>query len=424
MPRLTLDWLNVIVLLGAIQGVLLAGMLVTKRRNRTANRLLATAMLAFSIHLATTVYHAAGYVQVFPHLFGMAYPLPFLYGPLVYLYAVTAADRSRRFTRRDALHFVPFLATVIVGLPIYLMSGADKIAFFQQLQIGQRPLALQIADPLKLVSGVGYAVITIIFLRRHRRQVEQSYSSTERVNLRWLLWLGGGAASIWMLALAFQLLDSAGVLRVERADDFVALAIAVLVYLIGYLGLRQPEIFRYETAEYPVPAKARQAELKAEPEQQPGQQPGQVQEPAPEPVPVPEQEPEQEPEAVSPRYERSGLTDRQAERLKNALAAVMEKDRPWQDSELTLADLAGRLSTTPHKLSEVLNTQVGQTFYDFVNGYRVREVQRRIAARGARQLSMLALALDAGFASKSTFNLVFKKFTGQTPSAFRQAATP
>jgi AraC-like DNA-binding protein len=99
--------------------------------------------------------------------------------------------------------------------------------------------------------------------------------------------------------------------------------------------------------------------------------------------------------------------------------AIMDSERPWQDSELTLADLATRLSTTPHKLSEVLNAQVGQTFYDFVNGYRVREVQRRILAGEAERLTILSLALDAGFASKSTFNLVFKKHTGQTPSDFQ-----
>jgi AraC-like DNA-binding protein len=385
-PSLTLDWLHLVALLGAIQGVFLAGVLLTRRSNRTANRLLAAAMLAFSIHLASVVYYAAGLERVFPHFFGVAYPLLFLYGPLIYLYAVTVADRSNRLTRRDALHFVPFLAVVVAGLPIYLMSGPDKIAFYHQLQSGERPLLLRITDPLKYVSGVTYATITIIFLRRHHQRLKESYSSLERVSLRWLLWLGAGAAAIWMLALGFDLLDSAGILRIERADDFVSLAIAVMVYGIGYMGLRQPEVFRYETAEHPVP------------------------------VPV------QEMETAAPRYERSGLTDREAERLKDALAALMDRERPWQDSDLTLADLAARLSTTPHRLSEVLNSQLSQTFYDFVNGYRVREVQRRIAAGEARQLTMLSLALDAGFASKSTFNLVFKKHTGQTPSDFRQTA--
>jgi AraC-like DNA-binding protein len=97
---------------------------------------------------------------------------------------------------------------------------------------------------------------------------------------------------------------------------------------------------------------------------------------------------------------------------------MMDAECPWQDCELTLSDLAARLNSTPHKLSEVLNAQMGQTFYDFVNGYRVREVQRRIKAGEPRTRKMLALALDAGFASKSTFNQVFKKHTSHTPSDF------
>jgi hypothetical protein len=242
MASLTLDWLHIIVLLGAVQGVFLAGALATKRRNRTANRLLAATMLAFSIGLASTVYHA-GYVGLLPHFFGWSYPLPFLYGPLVYLYALCAADRNRRLTRLDALHLVPFLATVTAGLPIYLMSGAEKAAFFHLLQSGGTPpLLILIADPLKFVSGITYTALTISFLRRHRERVKESYSSTERVNLRWLLWLGAAAAAIWMLAVAFEVMESTGIALVARSDDFVSLAIAALVYGIGYRGMRQPEI--------------------------------------------------------------------------------------------------------------------------------------------------------------------------------------
>jgi AraC-like DNA-binding protein len=405
MARLTLGWLQLIALLGAVQGVFLAGALLTKRSNRTANRLLAVTMVAFSIHLATVVYHAGGFEQAFPHFFGAAHPLPFLYGPLIYLYAVTAADRGRRLTWRDALHLVPFVGVVVVGLPVYLMSGAAKIALYRQIQSGEIPPLIRIENTLKLVSGVIYTAITLVFLRRHRDRIKESYSSLERVNLRWLAWLGVAAAAVWMIAVAFQLLESTGIMVVRPGDDIVALAIAVIVYGVGYMGLRQPEIFRYETAEHRVPAELLRAAAR-------------------QPVPVerrePEPEPEPEPEAA--RYERSGLTDREAQRLRDALTAVMEKERPWRDSDLTLADLADRLSTTPHKLSEVLNSQLGQTFYDFVNGYRVREVQRRIAAGEAQNVTMLSLAMDAGFASKSTFNVVFKKHTSQTPSDYRQAA--
>jgi AraC-like DNA-binding protein len=426
MSSLTLNWLHLITLLGALQGAILAGALVAKRRNRTANRLLAGLILSFSIFLATAIYHAAGLERQFPHFFGAGYPQPLLFGPLVYLYALTASDRSRPLTRRDALHFVPFLGSLLVGLPLYLSSGAEKLAFYQQLLQGQVPLNILVQDVLKFVSGIIYATITLVFLLRHRERVKASYSSTERVNLQWLVWLGAAAAFIWAMAVAFQLVQSAGVIPGVRADDYIALAIAILVYGIGYMGLKQPEIFRFETAEYPIQrlttkdttngktketANERSNETTSGRANEGGNE--KANDTAIETAIA---------TATGARYERSGLTDRQAERLKDALLQVMEKERPWQNSELTLPDLADRLDTTPHKLSEVLNSQIGQTFYDFVNGYRVREVQRRIAAGEARQLKILTLALDAGFASKSTFNTVFKKHTSLTPSDYRQTA--
>jgi AraC-like DNA-binding protein len=395
----TLDWLHLIALLGALQGVLLAGVLASKTRNRTANRLLAALVFAFSLHLATTVYHAAGLVERFPHFFGVGYPVLFLYGPLIYLYAVSASDRDRRLRRHDTWHFVPFALVVLASLPTLLQEGEAKIALLERILRGEVPRLLRITDPLKFASGIAYAAVTLLFLRRHRDRVKESYSSIEGVNLRWLLWLGGGAAAIWVMALLLPLLRSAGLERLERSDDIVSLAIAVMVYAIGYMGLRQPEIFRYETAEHPVPAGAVPAAASATEATDATGSP-----------------------STGPRYERSGLSDRQAARLRDLLIEVMEKERPWRNPDLTLADLAERLGTSPHKLSEVLNSQVDQTFYDFVNGYRVREVQRRIAAGDAERMKILSLALDAGFASKSTFNVVFKKHTNQTPSTYRQAA--
>ncbi len=387
MATITLDWLHIVALLGAAQGLILAVVLVLRRRNRTANRVLAGAMLAFTIYLITTVYHAAGLEQRFPHFFGAAYPMPLLYGPLIYLYAVTASDRTRRLTRWDALHFAPFALAIAAGLPIYLMSGADKIVFYQALQRGERPLLLQVLDPLKLLSGVTYAAATLLFLRRHRARMRENYSSLEHVNLQWLVRLAAAAAAIWVLAVVFQVTELLQNPAFRRGDDFIALGIALLVYGIGYMALRQAEIFRFDTAESPVVG----AESVVEP-----------------------------PQAES-RYERSGLSNWEAAALKSTLLSVMDQDRPWQNSELTLADLARRLSTTPHKLSEVLNSQLSQTFYDFVNGYRVRYVQRRIESEDAKNLKLLSLALDAGFASKSTFNDVFKKHTGKTPSDYRRS---
>jgi AraC-like DNA-binding protein len=401
MVPLTLDWLHLIILLAAGQGLVLAGALVAKRSNRVANRLLAAAMVTFSIYLAASAYHAAGLDETYPWFWGWAYPMPFVFGPLIYTYAVAAADRDRPFTKRDWLHFAPFAAVVLLGMPVYLETGAAKLELLRSFKAGEEPVWMPFVNPLKYASGLCYGAATIRFLLRHREAVKDSYSSTERVNLRWLFWLSVASAAIWVLASGVGVVQAWSGVE-GRGEDAISLAMAVLVYSIGYRGLRQPEIFRYETAEWRVPV-SRIPRVE-----------GQI--PADATAPPDASRPE------AARYERSGLSDGEARRLKDRLVAVMDTDAPWRDSDLTLADLAERLSTTPHKLSEVLNSEVGETFYDFVNGYRVREVQRRITAGEAKARKILALALDAGFASKSTFNEVFKKHTSQTPSDFRQAA--
>jgi AraC-like DNA-binding protein len=407
MSPLTLEPLHLIVLLGAIQGVFLTGALAARRSNRTANTLLAAAMLVFSVSLASSVFHSARLEERYPHVIGIGYPLPFLFGPLIYLYAAAAADRSRRMTGRDWLHLLPFAGVVLAGLPIYLMDGPRKLAFYKGLVAGAHTPLTTIADPLKFVSGLGYGVATLLLLRRHRQRVKDSYSSTERVTLRWLLWLGASALGIWGIATAFDLLRSFGIADIRHDDDIISLCVATLVCAIGYIGLRQPEIFRFETAEFAIPTATTVANAPHVAERD------DVETVAPESATV----------DASPRYERSGLSNAESSRLKERLIALMERDRPWVDSTLTLGDLARRLSTTPHRLSEVLNAEIGESFYDFVNGYRVREVQRRIAAGDARTLKILALAMDAGFASKSTFNQVFKKHTSLTPSEFRESRT-
>ena len=392
MASLTLDWIQLAAAVGALQGLLLAGVVVAQRTNRTANRLLAALVAAFTIFLASSVYYATGLIRVYPHFFGISYHMPWIFGPLVYLYAVAASDRSWRFERRHLLHFVPVAISVAVAAPYYMMSGADKIAMYDRLVVGNVPTTILVIDPFKFISGIAYSVATFVYLRRHRRRIEDSYSNTVRVNLSWLFWLAAAAAFIWAMATTAQFaLDPAPV-----RDELVTLAIALLVYAIGYMGLRQPEIFRFETAEHRVPVMPATLTLTTVAETRAA-------------------------ESDAPRYERSGLGDDEAAKLKAALLLLMDRDRPWTESELTLADLAARLGTTPHKLSEVLNGEIGKTFYDFVNGYRVRDVQRRIEAGEARTRKMLALALDAGFASKSTFNQAFKKHTNQTPSDFTRS---
>jgi AraC-like DNA-binding protein len=384
MANVTLSWVQVAAIVGALQGLFLAVVLIAQRSNRTANRLLALLMFEFTIYLAAGPYYTAGFIRVNPHFFGISYHTTWVFGPLAYLYARAASDRSWRFTSRALWHFVPVAVVVTLSWSIYTLSGAEKIALFEEWTTRGISPPLKYIDPLRYVSGILYSVATIVYLRGHRHDVEQSYSNIARVNLRWLFWFSVATGSIWIMATGFKVSRAS----VSMRDEYITFALAVLVYGIGYMGLRQPEIFRQAPPESSAAANTRLDSASA-------------------------------PQKLD-QHDRSRLGDHEATLLKAALLAIMDREEPWKNSELTLSDLSTRLNTSTHKLSEVLNVQVGQSFYDFVNGYRVREVQRRITAGEARSLKMLALAMDAGFASKSTFNEAFKKHTRQTPSSYRQ----
>jgi hypothetical protein len=177
MPSLTLDWVQLAAIVGALQGLVLTTVLAAQRTNRTANRLLATLMATFTIYLAAGPYYTAGLIRVYPHFFAVNYQTPWVFGPLVYLYARAASDRSWRFRFRDLVHFVPVTITTLAAMPFYMMSGAEKIATYEHWAAHGVTGALAWLDPSKYVSGIAYSSLTVLYLVRHRRDVEHSYSN-------------------------------------------------------------------------------------------------------------------------------------------------------------------------------------------------------------------------------------------------------
>ena len=106
-------------------------------------------------------------------------------------------------------------------------------------------------------------------------------------------------------------------------------------------------------------------------------------------------------------------------RLMEKLLSHMEANKPFLNPELTLTDLAKQLTISRNQLSQVINTGVGDNFYNFINKFRVEEVKELIKKDAGKQYTILSLANDAGFNSKSSFNNIFKKMTGLTPSEYR-----
>ena len=118
------------------------------------------------------------------------------------------------------------------------------------------------------------------------------------------------------------------------------------------------------------------------------------------------------------RYKRSSLSEKQRQNYINSILNFVKLERPYLNSELTQKELADNLQIASHHLSEIFNIDFGKNFYSFINLYRVEEA-KKIIVNDTQNITMLAIAYDAGFNSKASFNRVFKEVVGITPSQYK-----
>ncbi len=122
----------------------------------------------------------------------------------------------------------------------------------------------------------------------------------------------------------------------------------------------------------------------------------------------------------SSKYAASGLKERQKEVLKIRLMDYLDSSQAFLNPELSLHDLAKEMGLPPYQISQLINESLKTSFYDLINKYRVEEFKKRVKQPQYSHLSLLGLALDCGFNSKSGFYKVFKKHTGISPSQFKK----
>ncbi len=417
------ELINTLLILGGAQGLFLAVVLFTKHTNSVANRILAVAMVSYSFYILSGVYYTRGYYEAVPLFIGMSTPLVFLFGPIHYLYAQTVSAGGHTFRKSSLVHLLPFMLVTLYFVPFFLRSGAAKIEFLHALFEHGPPTDLAVIEQLQYPLGILYVILTIALLRRHRLRLQDNFSATEAINLLWLRNLTIAIALVWALATGLNLLEMAGVAIGGLEPSLTPLAVSGLVYGVGYFGLRQPEIFHGVNGRPDGRTMGRSDGWTAT-ERRLGE--GVVVEGAGRQTDGPSDGQtsalveDEEMDASAPGYQRSGLTPEEAGALMQRLRHTMEQKQLYLRSQLTLQELAQELEISAHNLSEVINTQAGRNFYDFVNGYRVEEVMRRLKDPKHANLTILAVAADSGFNSKATFNAFFKRATGLTPSQYRK----
>ena len=321
------------------------------------------------------------YVFYMPAVLTMLLALP----PMIYHYAAsrTAELRPRRVHWRDGV--LP-VAGLIVTVGYWLLPATSKAAMFVdgELPPGFAPSALAFATFFLIfcwsLASFGYLAATFRRLSAFRTRLKNIYSNTDRRELRWIDWLMAFFVALWGASTLSLVSDNFGPGLPFPGEIVFALAIAVLLFLIAFSSIEPPA-----------------KEMETTPSSAPTDE---------EPV---------------GKYARSALSADHAEQIAERIETAMRDDALFLDANLSLQKLSRHVSAPSNLVSQTLNEKLGSTFFDYIAHWRIEAAKPLIASSEA---SILSIALDVGFNSRSTFYKAFKRETGVTPKAFREAAAP
>lgn len=339
-------------------------LLISKKKKSGSDKILTVWMFVILVHLFLFYLQFTGNANEFPFALGLEHPLPLLHGIFLYLYASSLTNQlpSRRWVL--ALHFVPISAMYAYLTTFFVLPAEQKIEVYRNQGAGYEVFMLLKSYAIAC-SGISYVAWSALLLRRHAANIRDQFSDLGKVSLRWLQILTFGLGAIWLLVLFSD-------------DTLIYVGVVVFVFVIGFFGVKQADIF-FEGRLVSDDGGKRE------------------------------------------KYQKSGLTEEASGELHQELQRLMADGALYKNSELSINDLASKLGIHPNRLSQVINQKEQKNFYDFVNMYRVEEFKRLITLQKNRQFTLLSLAYDCGFSSKTSFNRRFKKATGLTPSEYTAA---
>ncbi|MFD1255627.1 helix-turn-helix domain-containing protein [Mucilaginibacter terrae] len=356
--------LNVILYFAAISiGMYTSIMLLFSVHNKTANRILSLLMLAITGWITDAFLRASGIYAQRPDLYFLPIYYSFAFGPLLYFYVRAITDKGFKFDRRQLLHFFPvFIQAAFYG---YLALQNYQFKYEVWFYVHQ-PYTYRLEYDGTWLSLVIYLSLAIRYFLKYQSWLANNYSELSRKLLNWLKF------SLITLILVCGAWLFEAFLRDFRNTyyqyDISTNLLCIVIYCIGVLGKQQAAI-SVEFKEEELPA-----------------------------------QPESLPEVDSLFVEKIGT--------------AMVTDRLYLNPELTLADLAAHIGLPAKTVSFTVNAAFGKPFNTYVNGFRVEEIKNRLQSADLEKFTLLGIAYESGFNSKTSFNRIFKEFTGSSPSNF------
>ncbi len=376
--------MDIIFLLGAVQAFFFGVLLIDRGKSRLPPKLL---LLFFSLIGFVLIEHYLFQRKIifeYPHLLGLTYTFPIILGPILFFYTKSLVNENIAASFRNfLLHAIPFLfITTLLVYDFYFLSPQEKLIYYDRETQGETSGFIYIAEFFINFSIPFYSIVSLLLLKKHLKQIKQSYSNTKYIDLHWLKIVLICMVFVSFVSVLMGLLsDYFNLISFEDGDNLMYITLTVIIYFLGYYGIKQKPILSNDN---PI------SQIETTPTQK-------------------------------SKYATSSLKDVEKEKLTQRLTISMENEKPYLNENLTLKELANKLETTPNNLSQIINEKFNKNFYEFINGHRINEVKSLLSDPEYSHYSMLGIAFECGFNSKSTFNSVFKQLTGKTPSEFKKS---
>lgn len=355
---------DVLLVAGIFQGILLIVFLqLTKLPNKGANQILAILITFTTIMLFGRV-ALYKYNEFWLWRFAIFIDIIiFLAGPLYYSYIRRSLFEEDSVFNIKWFHFIP--AGIHLAISVYYLQFTMN-EYFILYKEGKLFLNYLIVEFSGLCSLTFYLFISLKLLKKYTR-IETALVSRKSLVIRYLSNFTRVIALVcfcWWLSFVSTYVFQVYLPLLNY--NFMWICISFLIYMIGYFALKQPEIFRIA--------------LKKE------------------------------------KLDR--LNETEIEALKERLKFLIEEEHIYTQADLTLKQFSEKLNTSNNNLSWLLNNIYDQSFYEFINSLRLNAFIKKIERLEHKKVTILALALEVGFNSKSTFNKVFKSTYGCTPSQY------
>jgi AraC-like DNA-binding protein len=328
--------------------------------------------------------------------------MPLTLGPFIAIYAESLTKTDYVLTKKSLYHFSPFLFFFIAG-SCYIHFTSFDVGAINSLNTDPFQLPFSIVF---LLSIVGYSIWVPLLLKKHRTRVLDYYAhNSNYISLIWLARIVYIAFIFFAIAHLPILLNSIHPSLLNSHSEVSGHNVRVVGFVaflcaLSFFGVRQTQVFTIISP--PIDDINDEVET--------------------EDLSASSDNIDSASTPVRGNSRSPIIHDDQLQEYLEKLEDYVKVQKPYLDSELTLGSLASMLNIPKHHLTETLNRKLQKNFYSYINEHRLDDVKMLLLDSKNSSESILSLAYQSGFNSKSTFNNFFKKSTRMTPSQFRKSS--